>query len=480
MIRGAAPRSRRRRREVLDDLRGPDARHLARRPSSSVLHDCVEQAVLAEEMGFDRVWSVEHHCLKWYAHMSAPETFLAYVAAKTKRIRIGHGVVCLPFRMNHPVKVAERVAMLDILSKGRVDFGIGKGGTLQEAGAFQTDDGGDPGAARGVGPHDPEMWLDDEFEHQSELIDIPRAPDPPEAAPGAAPADVPGVHAREHAEPGRRVGARRARARLRRARGHRAEEPRVPRGGRAAHAGFEMGAFPVEHLSALCPAIVLDDGAKARAIGHRGQRFFTEAIRHWYNPGGDSPPPRPEIADMDDAEVLRAEGEQVVAYLNEQKITAGSETTGLYNPNHAYGTVEARDRATVERLAEAGADEIMFLIQMGTVPQGPRSRRSATSGAACSRTSARAGERNALAAAVRPRVRLAARLRAARGARRSRGGPDGRRGRGAAGDGLRDGRGAAGRVRALHRDRDDRGRRAVRLVAAARSTVRPTRSRSRC
>ena len=65
-----------------------------------VMHDCVEQAVLAERVGFDRVWSVEHHCLKWYAHMSAPETFLAYVAAKTERIRIGHGVVCLPFRMN--------------------------------------------------------------------------------------------------------------------------------------------------------------------------------------------------------------------------------------------------------------------------------------------------------------------------------------------------------------------------------------------
>ena len=50
----------------------------------------------------------------------------------------GHGVVCLPFRMNHPVKVAERIAMLDLLSKGRVDFGVGKGGTIQEAGAFQT------------------------------------------------------------------------------------------------------------------------------------------------------------------------------------------------------------------------------------------------------------------------------------------------------------------------------------------------------
>ena len=74
-----------------------------------VMHECVEQAVLAERMGFDRVWAVEHHCLKWYAHMSAPETVLAYVAGATSRIRDGHGVVCLPFRMNHPIKVASRV-----------------------------------------------------------------------------------------------------------------------------------------------------------------------------------------------------------------------------------------------------------------------------------------------------------------------------------------------------------------------------------
>src|SRR5581483_9913973 len=97
-----------------------------------LLHDCVEQAVFAEEIGFDRIWAVEHHGLKWYAHMSAPEIFLATVAARTSRIRIGHGVVCMPFNYNFPVRVAERAAMLDILSNGRVDLGAGRGGTIQE------------------------------------------------------------------------------------------------------------------------------------------------------------------------------------------------------------------------------------------------------------------------------------------------------------------------------------------------------------
>src|SRR6478735_652360 len=103
-----------------------------REREQQVIRDCVDQAVFAEEMGFDRVWAVEHHCLLRYAHMSAPEIFLTWVAARTSRIRIGHGVVCLPFNYNHPIRVGERAAMLDTLSGGRLDLGAGRGATLQE------------------------------------------------------------------------------------------------------------------------------------------------------------------------------------------------------------------------------------------------------------------------------------------------------------------------------------------------------------
>ena len=101
-----------------------------------MFHDIIDQCLLAEEVGFDVVWAVEHTALPQYAHMSAPETFLAYLAGRTTRLEIGHGVVCLPPHMNHPVKVAERIATLDILSKGRLHFGMGKGATQQEAGTF--------------------------------------------------------------------------------------------------------------------------------------------------------------------------------------------------------------------------------------------------------------------------------------------------------------------------------------------------------
>ena len=68
-----------------------------------VFDDMVEQVMLAEEVGFDIIWCVEHTALTYYAHMSVPETFLAFIAGKTSRIGIGHGVVCLPPNMNHPV-----------------------------------------------------------------------------------------------------------------------------------------------------------------------------------------------------------------------------------------------------------------------------------------------------------------------------------------------------------------------------------------
>ncbi|MDX6686433.1 MAG: hypothetical protein QOF86_2561, partial [Baekduia sp.] len=109
------------------------------RDEHKVIRECLEQAVYADQLGFDRVWAVEHHALKNYAHMSASEIFLSYVAARTENIRIGHGVICLPFNFNHPVRVAERTAMLDVLSGGRVDVGAGRGATLTEMSLYGVD-----------------------------------------------------------------------------------------------------------------------------------------------------------------------------------------------------------------------------------------------------------------------------------------------------------------------------------------------------
>ncbi|NQZ95993.1 MAG: LLM class flavin-dependent oxidoreductase [Myxococcales bacterium] len=104
-----------------------------------VFHNALEQARLADELGFDSVWAVEHHFLEEYSHSSAPELLLTAIAAQTERIRVGHGaVVCVP-EINHPIRVAERAAVLDILSGGRLEFGTARSSTWTEVGGFGVD-----------------------------------------------------------------------------------------------------------------------------------------------------------------------------------------------------------------------------------------------------------------------------------------------------------------------------------------------------
>jgi alkanesulfonate monooxygenase SsuD/methylene tetrahydromethanopterin reductase-like flavin-dependent oxidoreductase (luciferase family) len=101
-----------------------------------LLHESLEQLVLADRLGFDHAWQVEHHFLDEYAHSSAPEVFLASAAALTRNIRLGHGIRQVIAHYNHPARTAEGLATLDLLSNGRVDFGIGEGATRLELGGF--------------------------------------------------------------------------------------------------------------------------------------------------------------------------------------------------------------------------------------------------------------------------------------------------------------------------------------------------------
>jgi alkanesulfonate monooxygenase SsuD/methylene tetrahydromethanopterin reductase-like flavin-dependent oxidoreductase (luciferase family) len=104
-----------------------------------LLADALEQVELADRLGIDCVWEVEHHFLEEYSHSSAPEVFLAAVSQRTSRIRLGHGIVQTPPAVNHPARVAERVATLDLVSGGRVEFGTGEGSSQIELGAFGVD-----------------------------------------------------------------------------------------------------------------------------------------------------------------------------------------------------------------------------------------------------------------------------------------------------------------------------------------------------
>ena len=99
-----------------------------------LFNNALSQIELADKLGFDYAWEVEHHFLEEYSHSSAPEVFLGAASQRTKNIRLGHGIIQLP--TNHPARVAERVATLDLVSNGRVELGIGEGSSVTELHPF--------------------------------------------------------------------------------------------------------------------------------------------------------------------------------------------------------------------------------------------------------------------------------------------------------------------------------------------------------
>jgi alkanesulfonate monooxygenase SsuD/methylene tetrahydromethanopterin reductase-like flavin-dependent oxidoreductase (luciferase family) len=98
--------------------------------------EALDQVVLADRLGYDFAWEVEHHFLEEYSHSSCPEVFLAAAAARTSRIRLGHGIRQVIANYNHPARTAESIATLDIISDGRAEFGIGEGATRLEVAGF--------------------------------------------------------------------------------------------------------------------------------------------------------------------------------------------------------------------------------------------------------------------------------------------------------------------------------------------------------
>ena len=101
-----------------------------------IYKDALEQIELADSLGFDYVFAVEHHHLEEYAHSSAPEILLAAASQRTQDMRLGHGIVLTPPPYNHPGRIAERIAALDLVSDGRAEFGTGESSSSNELDAY--------------------------------------------------------------------------------------------------------------------------------------------------------------------------------------------------------------------------------------------------------------------------------------------------------------------------------------------------------
>ena len=101
-----------------------------------LFQDALSQVELADRLGIDFAWEVEHHFLEEYSHSSAPEVFLAAASQRTKNIRLGHGIRLMPPNYNHPARVAEGIATLDLVSNGRVEWGTGESASRAELEGF--------------------------------------------------------------------------------------------------------------------------------------------------------------------------------------------------------------------------------------------------------------------------------------------------------------------------------------------------------
>ena len=102
-----------------------------------LFNEALEQVEVADRLGIDFAWEVEHHFLEEYSHSSAPEVFLAACSQRTKNIRLGHGIRQVIPGYNHPARTAEVIATLDLVSNGRVEFGTGESSAELELGGFQ-------------------------------------------------------------------------------------------------------------------------------------------------------------------------------------------------------------------------------------------------------------------------------------------------------------------------------------------------------
>jgi alkanesulfonate monooxygenase SsuD/methylene tetrahydromethanopterin reductase-like flavin-dependent oxidoreductase (luciferase family) len=138
-----------------------------------VYENALEQVRLADELGFDYVWAVEHHFLEEYSHCSGPDIFLSACAAQTSRIRVGHGVVaCVP-QYQSPIRVAERAAVLDIISGGRLELGTGRSATWPELSGF----GANPDETKKTWDEFvrviPKMWMQERFAWNGRMFSMP-------------------------------------------------------------------------------------------------------------------------------------------------------------------------------------------------------------------------------------------------------------------------------------------------------------------
>jgi len=328
-----------------------------------LLHDALAQIELADRLGFHRVWEVEHHFLEEYSHSSAPEVFLAAASQRTTNIRLGHGIVQTPPAFNHPARVAERIATLDLLSNGRVDFGSGESSSEAELGAF----GIDPADKR-------EMWREGLEVAVRCLTETPFAGHdgrfvsmPPR---NVVPKPVQKPHPPLWVACSRRDTIRLAAEHGLGALSFSFIDPEDARTWVEEYESIlaerctPIGRSVNARMSCVTPMMVHASADEALRRGLEGANFFGYSLGHYYI-FGEHRPGRTDVW----AEYQQRRGDvgfspDVAAALEQERLGAKVAAGDAEGLRGAVGDVE-QVRDYVRRYEEAGVDELIFVLQAG-------------------------------------------------------------------------------------------------------------------
>lgn len=312
-----------------------------------LFQESLDQVELADRLGFGYAWAPEQHFLEEYSHSSAPEVFLAAASQRTRAIRLGHAVVLMPPGYNEPARVAERIATLDLLSRGRVEFGIGHSKTRMELEGF------------GV---DPQLRHEMSLEALGQVTEmLAREPYPGHTGTHfSMPARnvVPKPAQRPHPplwiacsdDETVRLAARLGIGALAHSFFDAAEAKAVVE---SYHETFRRECVPIGHtvnprVATMVPFHCHPDPDEARERGERAGSFFTYAVRHYHVFGRH----RPGATDVwECSEIVRAELGGTIPHRG----------------GHAIGSpAELEER--LREYQDAGLDQTILLHQFGRLP----------------------------------------------------------------------------------------------------------------
>jgi alkanesulfonate monooxygenase SsuD/methylene tetrahydromethanopterin reductase-like flavin-dependent oxidoreductase (luciferase family) len=327
-----------------------------------LIQDALEQIELADRLGFDVAWEVEHHFLEEYSHSSAPEVFLAAASQRTSRIRLGHGIVQTPPPFNHPARVAERIAMLDLVSGGRVEFGSGEAASAVELEGF----GIDPDRKRDMWREGLEVALrcltEEPFTgHEGEFVSMPPRNVVPKPLQKPHPPLWIACSRRETillaAEHGLGVltfafvDPEEAKAWV--------DEYHTT----LAEKGVAIGESVNPNLAAVTTMMCAPTEEEAIARGVEGANFFGYSLGHYYGYGDHRPGDTDVWAEFVARRAERGYSPEAASGRGAalQAKPSGEQGSGLRG---AIGTPE-QVREFVRRYEEAGVDQLIFVLQAG-------------------------------------------------------------------------------------------------------------------